>query len=684
VADLSDDVTNILKQYDSKKSDGPAADIQEILKLYPTEGAPTAPANAATGAPAETAPVAPVVAVPHPGDMPGDPAIRAMMTPGSPNYPGLTSQEAADFATGRDQGINNLGITANNALSWVGHHVPYASPLSTYADKNLATLVPQRDAYNAQYGENGPAQLGSLLSTTAATLPLMGAVNPLIARGVGAGVDALGSMAPTLASPIAKGVAFLGGDAGAVRAGVPATATTPTFLASPARPLLNTASNATSGALLGTEAAAINSGQSDQPLVNQMAWGLPAGAAAGALFPTLSYAKNALTGAGGSLDPEMANLAANARDMYGIHLKAPQLGLNPSLSYVNSTLKYVPFSGVGADEAATQGQWQQAINKEMGESGTKIFGTTVNSALKRAGGVMDNIGARTDLDLANDPAALTNLANISHEAAQPISGLNDAQIKQVNAHIDKIQDIAAANGGVIPGPTYLNLIRKGEALDHLQNSDSTVAASFGDKIRNVLDDTLVNSAAPGDAASLQEARYQYKVAKTVQPLTARSDSISGPQPTAGDISPVALRQAVLNPRAFGPNATLRDWGDTPLWDLARIGQRMRDPNNSGTAPREAAQNLLYLMGKVGMGAAAGGAGYASGEILPALGSAAAGLTGGRLLGAGLRSNALANRMIESSRNPLAYQPAPNPLTRSLLSGIAGSQINRPRLAAPAN
>jgi hypothetical protein len=594
---------------------------------------------------------APSATPPQPGEMPGDAAIRADLTPGSPNFPGLTTQETAAFGAGMRQGVRNLGITANRLIG---------DPFGMLPGETAA-----RDAYTAQYGDNGAARLGEMASSTAATLPIMEVVNPLVSRAVGAGANALTSAFPSIASKAQGVMDFLGGNYGA------ATETTP------ARPLASTLSNSASGGLQGAEAAAINSGQSDQPLAQQMRQGAIAGGLAGAVPAALGYGANALTGASGLVDPEMANLARNARDMYDVPLKAPSLGLNPALGYVNSTLKFVPGSGVGADEAATQAKWQAAINREMGESGTKIFGTTVNNALKRAGNVIETIGNRTDLDLANDPTALTQLANIEHQATQPISGLNDSQINQVKAHIDKIQNIAAANNGVIPGPTYLNLIRKGEALDNLQNSESPTAAGFGNQIRDVLDQTLANSAAPGDAAALQQARYQYKVAKTVQPLTARSDSATGgPQPTAGNISPVALRGAVLSPSAFGPNAALANWGDVPLWDLARIGQRMRDPAQSGTAPREAVQNFLTHVGQVGASALAGGAGYATGEIPLALGALAGGMTAGRAIGAGLRSQTLANRMIDSSLNPLAYQVSPNPLARSALAALAASRANQ--------
>lgn len=667
----------------------PPADNSDLIKQLMPTPAPAAPGKTAPVAPAPadnsdlikqlmpSTPGAATPGTPSTTEMPPSVASGMPQTPREAikqlTSPAFSPQDAAALTAGQGQALGNIGITANRALAGVGNALGSYDPgLSAFANQNLARMTATRDANTAKYGDNGAYQLGNMVGSGVATLPIMAAANPLVARGASYGVNALGNVAPALGRVAAPVVDFLGGSAGQA-SGVPGGAVVA------ARPVVNTLSNVASGALQGGEAAAINSGQSDQPLGQQVAQGALAGGAVGAVPAVLGHGFNALSGAAGSLDPEMANLAQKARDMYGVQLKAPQLGLNPSLAYANNTLKYVPGSGVGADEAATQAQWQQAVNREMGVDSPKIFGTTINGVLKRAGQVMEDVGNRTDLNLNTHPTALTDLANIEQQARQPISGLDERQINQVQAHIDKIQDVAAANGGIIPGSTYLKLVKTGESLDNLRNSQSTEVAHFGDRIKGVLDDVLQSSATPQDAAALQQARYQYKVAKTVQPLTARSDSISGPQPTAGDISPVALRQAVLNPRAFGPNAALNDWGETPLWDLARIGQRMRDPSQSGTQPREAVQDALSRVGRLGVGALmAGGGGYGAytGEIPLALGALAGGVTAGRAIGAGLRSSMLANRMIDSSLNPLAYQITPNPLARTALSALAGPRANR--------
>lgn len=622
------EIDDLLKEYDKKPgATVDASDIDHLLKLYPD----TAPASTT---PSE--PVAPATPAPTTGRS----LIQAMMTPGSQYYPGLTHDEATAFNAGNQNSLRSIGITANR--------------LTGDQFGMLPGQMAARDAYTQQYGESGPAQLGGMAGSTLATLPIMGVANPLIARGVGYGLDALGSVAPGLSSALSGVARFVGGASGA-----------PTAAGTGSIPL-QIASRGTGGALGGAEAAAINSGQSNEPLTSQMRTGAEVGGLIGAATPAVGRAVNAVTGASSSVDPEMANLAQIARDNYGINLKAPQLGLNPTLAYAKSTLGFVPGSGIASSDAATQRQWQQAVSKEMGEPSDKIFGATVDRALKRAGGVMNDIGARTNLDFNANPSAINDLAQIEAEAAQPISGLDKTQINQVNAHINKIQDVAAANGGVIPGDTYLKLIRKGDALDQLQNHGSPTVASFGDRIRNVLDDVMQASAAPGDVDALRQARYQYKVAKTIQPLTARADSTSGPQPTAGDISPVALRAEMLKNAHFGPNVALADWGQTPLWDLAKIGQRMREPPQSGTAPREAIQNALTSLGRFGVAAGMGGAGYGASlaaenpyAIPAAIGSLGLGLTAGRAASSAMNSQALANRMINSSINPLMYAPDTN-------------------------
>jgi hypothetical protein len=573
---------------------------------------------------ASNAPVAgtPAAAQPQPGETTTHAVLRGFATPGSPTSPLFSPEESAAMLAGEQAGLRNIGITANRLIG---------DPLGMLPGQTAA-----REAYNAKYANSGPAQLGSLLSSTAATLPIMGAVNPLVARGVGAGVNALGSVAPGLASAAQGGVDLLSGALGA-----------PTATAAGSVPL-QVLSRGAVGAVQGGEAAAINSGASDNPLATQVAHGALVGGSLGAAAPALGAAGSALTGRGVQLSPEVAQIAQMARDNYGIQLTAPQLGLSPSLAYASSALKMVPLSGAGAENAATQQQFNRAVSQTFGENATKITPDILTGAQRRIGGVMSTIenGANVSLDntFLNDAARIEANARTS---------LPDSEYGVVKRQFDNIMKNLQP-GDTISGTTYGNLIHKGSPLDSALNSSDSNIKNFAGQIRDALRDSLTRSLAPEDASAYQLARTQYKNLMTVRPLTLRADATGGAAPSTGDISPAALRSAVN--RSYGDSVAMEPPGSVPLNDLARIGQMLKEPPSSGTAERG---SMLALGAKAAELGGALAAGHYAG-VLPAAATLGAGVAGGRLAGAYLRSPGLANRMIDTSLNPLAYR-APNPL-----------------------
>jgi hypothetical protein len=556
--------------------------------------------------------------------------INAALQPGGA-LGGLKPEEATAFNAGFQNAGRSIGIGVNRLIG---------DPLAM-----LPGQTANRDAFNAQYGDSGAAQLGGMVGSTAATLPVMAVVNPLVARGVGAGVNALSSIAPGLRGA-AQGVTnFFSGSAGA-----------PTALATGSAPL-RIVSGGASGALQGAEAAAINSGQSDNPLISQMASGAVTGGGLGAAAPALRSLGAAVSGAAGGVSPEVAQIAQLARDRYGIQMSAPQLGLSPALAYTNSALKMIPGSGVGADNAATQQQFNRAVAQTFGENTTRITPDVLTNAQRRIGGVMNTVeqGNAVNLDsqFVNDAARIEANARTS---------LPDSEFGVVRRQLDNVM----ANlqpGDTISGTTYGNLIHRGSPLDAALRSSDANIRNYATQIRDALRDSLTRSLSPADAAAYQEARTQYKNLMTVRPLTLRADATGGPAPSTGDISPAALRAAVN--RSYGDTVAMEPPGSVPLNDLARIGQMLKEPPSSGTAERgsmmAAGAKLAGLAGTVAAG------NYAAG--LPAIAGLGAGVAGARLAASYLRSPMLANRMINSSLNPLAYQQG-NPLFQRYAAPLA--------------
>lgn len=347
---------------------------------------------------------------------------------------------------------------------------------------------------------------------------------------------------------------------------------------------------------------------------------------------------------------DVAAMARMARDEYGLPIRAGHVTDSRAIKTLDSSLKSVPLSGHGHVDADVQEAFNRAISRQMGEDAIKVTPGVINAARERIGGVMNDIGARTSLILDNQ--ALNNLADIYHKATLPESGLDPNQIRQVHAHIDKIVNVSAQNNGAVPGDVYQNMTRFGETLHSLQNSQSSTAANLGKDIRNTLDGMLDRSVSPEDAGALRQARAQWKVMRTIEPLTLRADTAGGASPSTGDIIPEQLR-GVVN-RSYD-RAARAEPGEIPLHDLARIGQRLLKELRSSTTSERT--NLLQQLKAAGAGAAAAvSGGHLLGtnptiDPLTALGGAAAATGLARGASSVLRSTGYADRLIEGGLNP---------------------------------
>jgi hypothetical protein len=482
-----------------------------------------------------------------------------------------------------------------------------------------------RTAYDQNYGGNPLAATGRVVGQIATTAPVMGVVNPLIADAAAAAAGVAGRVVPAVGSALQWAGDMIGGNAGSA--------------ASLGGRLVQAGARATQGAALGGETAALTSGQSDRPLGQQIAQGAKTGAALGVAVPAMigatSAAANALTGGAAGITPEVAQLAQLARDQYGIRLKAPQLGMSPTLAYTNNALKMLPGSGAGAENAAVQSQFNRAVAQTFGENATKITPDVLSRAQARIGAVMNHVENGAKISLDND--FINDIAGIESNAR---ASLPDSEFGVVRRQLDNILTNLQP-GDTITGTTYGNLIHKGSPLNAALNSSDSNIRNYAGQIQEALRDSLTRSLPVEDAAAYQLARTQYKNLKTVQPLTLRADTTGGPMPSTGDISPAALRAAVN--KSFGDGVAQAPPGRVPLNDLARIGQMLKEPPTSGTAERG---SILYTGAKAAELAGAVAAGHYAG-LLPAAASIGTGVAAGRAVGAYLRSNYLADRLIAS-------------------------------------
>lgn len=363
-------------------------------------------------------------------------------------------------------------------------------------------------------------------------------------------------------------------------------------------------------------------------------FGNVAGAAAtGASTTGLRMARGAVT----DVSAADATLGQLARDKYNIPVTAQDLSSNSFYRIAGDQAGKLPFSGAKVAADAKQSAWQGAIAKEMGEDATAFTPDVMDRARVRIGQTFDNVAKNTTIDAPSvDRMLNVDLPKIEIDMHQT---LPSNEIGPLKAQLDNIVDVASKGNGTISGDSYQALTRKGAPLDRAESSNDPNVRFVAGQIRDALDDAFVRSASPADQAALVQAKYQYRVMRTVQDLAAGSRD--------GSITPDGFMQKVLTAsrRFDAPTGGIAYTGGGNIGELARIGKLMRAPPQTGTADR-ALVNALTLGG--GGGLAYLNPAYAAG--VPAA------LALNRGVGSYLRSGFLANQVIRNALQPPPASP----------------------------
>ena len=352
--------------------------------------------------------------------------------------------------------------------------------------------------------------------------------------------------------------------------------------------------------------------------------------------------ENAAIGGISKGDAELGRLAL---DKYQIPIGAPDLTDNSLIRIGADQAGKLPFSGARPAADAKQSAWQGAIAKEMGDPNATAFTPDVMNATKvRLGQAFDDAAASTSIPPAETTTLSQGLDRIMPDASQV---LTDAELKPLQTQIDNIKDLIAKGNGTLSGDAYQALTRAKAPLDLAEGSTNPNVAHYAGMIRDQLDDAFQRSASPDVQDALSQARYQYRVMRTIDPLVAGSRD--------GNITPDGFMQKVLTAsrRFDSPTGGMAYTGGGNIGELARIGKLMRAPPQTGTADRM----LINLMAAGGAGGAAALAANPSMAL-----TVPAGLAVNRLAGNYLRSGATAQRLIDAAL-PDAGQP--NPLMKGL-------------------
>ncbi len=343
----------------------------------------------------------------------------------------------------------------------------------------------------------------------------------------------------------------------------------------------------------------------------------------------------------------------------GVPVTAGQATGNRFLQNVEGQLEQLPFTADtqrGIREAQ-QRAFTAASLRNAGVNSDVATPDVLTQARQTIGGGIGAIANRNTMTVTPQlDSALTQIANdlplLPAEAAGP-----------VGAYVQRIRGMMqpGATGPEIAGTSYRQMDSQlGRTIRGTANGDLRQALqNLREELRLAMDASI----SPQDAAEWAQLRRHYANLM----VTARATGGAGAAAAEGQVSPLALRNAVNQ-------STGREYvfGAGDQNQLARAGQSvLRAPPDSGTAGRTSAANLLTLSGGVGSGGMIGAA--LGGPMGAAVGSMA-GLAAPRIAQAAMNS-APGQAYL---RNQVVVNPV---LTQRLLAALAGQQggamVNRP-------
>jgi hypothetical protein len=266
--------------------------------------------------------------------------------------------------------------------------------------------------------------------------------------------------------------------------------------------------------------------------------------------------------AANAIKPEVRALyeAAKAR---GISLTPTQLSDSRFLKFLESQLRSLPLSGAQSRSAAQRADWNRAVARTVGSDADAVTPEVYAASKARIGGEFNRLSEQNQLPI--DDALLEKLVAVQQDASQ--LG-DDATGRAVNSMIERL--MSQADGGVLPGRAYQSFDSELGRLMKTGGEKSFYLGQIRDALRGSMDEAI----SPADRAAWQTARGQYKNLKTLRDIVPQD---------GGDISPAALRGRVMANQAGKEAAASGRAGELGL--LAQIGQRMKEPQSSGTAER---------------------------------------------------------------------------------------------------
>lgn len=269
-----------------------------------------------------------------------------------------------------------------------------------------------------------------------------------------------------------------------------------------------------------------------------------------------------------AMTPEVAGTVVKANEG-GIPVAPHQLVENRVLQFLGESAENVPLSGGGKTRKARAEGFSRglaALIDPEAAQGVRVldqrtFRDLQDMAGKRIGDVYDRLGG----------VPRKAIGDVVEAAAQH----SEAGIRETIATFARRLDATAdQHGGAVPGPMLRQLRTDAARLAReTKASRSDLSAAYDSLVKH-LDDSIVPLVADGDVPLLAEARRQYAVSKTLEPLVARHPN--------GKIPPGALHTALTSTekgRTRMARGTAGEQGD-----YARLGKEILEENVLSDSP----------------------------------------------------------------------------------------------------
>jgi hypothetical protein len=281
------------------------------------------------------------------------------------------------------------------------------------------------------------------------------------------------------------------------------------------------------------------------------------------------------------VDPGTLQLARQAHAM--------GFRLTPDMVYGN---KYARGAGELAQDNPFVGKTvrehnQQVFNSHLvnaiGGEGNKLTRKTFSEAMDRSGKTIGDIAEKYPLPV--DQSFTAKLRANGANQLPEVRGVVDKYVEQIDKAAGKPANLVGGGRTAapreLPGPVFRRI---NTALS--KQIRETTNGDLRSALRGVQDDLLEERSqhmSQSDLDAYNEARRQYAIGMTLEPLVAKSST--------GNISPAALL-GVVTRNAAGKSAMARGTAGQ-MGVLADIGQRfLKEQPSSGTAERSLMQNLM--------------------------------------------------------------------------------------------